>query len=37
MDPTTQKKIVDQIIAQITTSLQLQQQEQMEKMQAETR
>jgi hypothetical protein len=33
MDSEAQKKIVDQIAAQITASLQLQQQEQMTKMQ----
>ena len=35
MDPTTQQQIVEQITAQITTSLQLQQKEQMKKMQEE--
>ena len=35
MDPTTQQQIVEQITAQITASLQLQQKEQMKKMQEE--
>jgi len=35
MDPTTQQQIVEQITPQITESLQLQQKEQMKKMQEE--
>ena len=35
MDPMTQKQIVDQITAQITASFQLQEQEQIQKVQAE--
>jgi len=35
MDPTTQQQIVELITTQITASLQLQQKEQMKKMQEE--